>query len=249
MTTRERQCTGGVSVPYAAVVRRARPGARGRVRPLASGSRWGRNAVRRSRSRMAVRTRVRGTAGAQRERDERRRRRTRSRPRRSRRGRRRRRGCRRRAARRRGRGSAGGRRGEASTPYGSRSAPPLSRLPALLARTDRYRLYWSCPWLYLIDQDRLQQPSGLQQRPADRIRRVRIESGARLPWDVLDRYDGSAGGAFAVRAESGAAVRRAGSRAAGPRRSARAPQAERAHGRPQRDGRAVTTYSSRGGDS
>lgn len=51
--------------PYAAV-RRAWPGARGRRRPLASGSRCGRNAVRFSRSRMAVRTRVRGTGAAQR---------------------------------------------------------------------------------------------------------------------------------------------------------------------------------------
>src|SRR5690606_3055051 len=53
--------------PYAAAVAgRAAPGARGRVRPLASGSRCGRKAVRRSRSRIAVRTRVGGTTGTQR---------------------------------------------------------------------------------------------------------------------------------------------------------------------------------------
>lgn len=53
-------------IRYAAAVRRACPGARGLVRPRASGSRCGRNAVRCSRSLMAVRTRVRGTGDAQR---------------------------------------------------------------------------------------------------------------------------------------------------------------------------------------
>src|SRR5690606_1681477 len=65
--TRTRKNVKVAGRPYAAAVAgRAAPGARGRVRPLASGSRCGRKAVRRSRSRIAVRTRVGGTTGTQR---------------------------------------------------------------------------------------------------------------------------------------------------------------------------------------
>lgn len=99
-----------------------------------------------------------------------------------------------------------------------------------------------CPWvaqvpvpLYPIGLQGLQQPFRLEQRPADRIRRVGIESRARHEDNVGDGHHGSAGGTFAVRPEFGAAVRVPEDSQLGLLEVLTAPLREGPQRRPQRD--------------
>ncbi len=87
----------------------------------------------------------------------------------------------------------------------------------------------------LFGLQRLQQPLRLQQGAADRVRRVGIESGARLHDNVRDRHDGSAQGAFAVRPDLGAARGVPEVAQPGPVELLAAPVAQRAQGGPQGD--------------
>src|SRR3954454_14829447 len=81
----------------------------------------------------------------------------------------------------------------------------------------------------------LQQSLRPEQGPADRIGRGRVESGARFHEDVPGGYGDATGGAFAVRAEFGAAVHVPEGAQLGLAEVLAAPQAERAQRGPQGD--------------